>query len=350
VDVLRESDVIEEILRIYGYNNIEIPSSVKMSVAYSDKVDKEKIYNTVADYLSSNGFHETINNSLTKAEYYTNNKDFEKSNCVQILNPLSKELDVMRQTLLYGGLETIAYNQNRQTPEVRIFEFGKSYHFHSSEKTHEKKYEEKEHLVILISGKKLPENWVNKDASSDVFLLKAYVDSIIQKTGFDFKKMTMQKSKAIYYEDGIEYYINKIKICEFGLINKLTLSFVDVKQKVYFADINWDEIIRLFALKPVSYKEVSKYPEVRRDLALLLDKKISFNEIENLAYEIEKENLVNLGLFDVYEGEKIEAGKKSYAISFVLQDKFATLTDKKIEKIMNKLIKGFQEKLNAVIR
>ncbi len=355
VDVLRECDIVEEILRIYGYNNVEIPSDVKSSLSFQKKPNTEKIQNLISDLLASNGFNEIMNNSLTKTAYYENNTDFPLEKSVNILNALSKDLGVMRQTLLYGGLETISYNINRKVNNIRIFEFGNCYNkdleqFDNQNIT--KRYNEEKHLILLTTGNNTPESWQKKEGQTDFFYLKNFVINIFERLRIDTSKYLLEETNSNYLE-GLQLVNRdnkKVVVCYGKLKQKVGKQF-DIKQDVFVADFNWNLIIKTLTNKDIKYQEVSKFPEVRRDLALVVDKTISFAEIEALAYQTEKKLLQrNISLFDVYQGDKLPEGKKQYALSFTLQDKEKTLTDNQIEAIMKKLLKGFEEKLGAKLR
>jgi phenylalanyl-tRNA synthetase beta chain len=345
VDVQREQDVIEEVLRIYGYNNIEIPSSLHSSLAFAEKPDKEKIQNAVADLLSNNGFSEMMNLSLTKEEYSSGLKALNPEQNVRMMNPLSADLNVLRQTLLFSGLETIAYNQNRKNADLKLYEFGKTYLAVKGETI---KYIETKHLSIFVSGRKLEESWNTKNDQVNFYTLKGIVNAVFERLGIEAK---MNESSSDAFSAGISYTWNKKMIAELGPVSRAVLKSMDIKQEVYFADFNWDLVLdAITKSKTLMYAEVPKFPEVRRDLALLIDKSIKFEQLEQLAYQAEKGLLKSVNLFDVYEGDKLPSGKKSYALSFILQDDNATLTDKQIEKIMEKLMKTYQEKAGAEIR
>ena len=355
VDVLRECDIVEEILRIYGYNNVEIPSEVKSSLSFQKKPNTEKIQNLISDFLASNGFNEIMNNSLTKTAYYENNTNFPLEKSVNILNALSKDLGVMRQTLLYGGLETISYNINRKVNNIRIFEFGNCYNkdleqFDNQNIT--KRYNEEKHLILLTTGNNTPESWQKKEGQTDFFYLKNFVINIFERLRIDTSKYLLEETNSNYLE-GLQFVNRdnkKIVACYGKLKQKVGKQF-DIKQDVFVADFNWNLIIKTLTNKDIKYQEVSKFPEVRRDLALVVDKNISFAEIEAVAYQTEKKLLQrNISLFDVYQGDKLPEGKKQYALSFTLEDKEKTLTDNQIEAIMKKLLKGFEDKLGAKLR
>jgi phenylalanyl-tRNA synthetase beta chain len=345
VDVQREQDVIEEVLRIYGYNNIEIPIELNSSLSFSEKPDKEKMQNIISDLLSNNGFSEMMCLSLTREEYSSKLKTINPGHNVKMMNPLSSDLNVLRQTLLFSGLETITYNQNRKNADLKLYEFGKTYMAIRGEST---KYIETKRLSVFITGRKEEESWNAKPDAVNVYTLKGIVQSIFGRLGIEVKS---EEYSSDIYSQALSFSWNKKTIAELGKISKSVLKIADLKQDVFYADLNWDLILEAVKKnKPVMYSEVSRFPEVRRDLALLIDKNIKFSQLEQLAYQSEKALLKNVNLFDVYEGDKLPAGKKSYALSFILQDENATLTDKQIEKIMEKLMKTYQEKVGAEIR
>lgn len=351
VDVLREADVIEEVLRIYGYNNVEISEHVNSSLSYSPKPDKEKIQNTISDILSAKGFNEIMCNSLTKADYYNNLESYKPANLVKIFNPLSIDLNVMRQTLLFGGLESIMYNQNRRNPDLKLYEFGNCYYLKNSESENLlKKYNEEQHLAIFITGNKTEENWITKVEPTSFFLLKTYVENILEKLGFDLNQLESEEVSSDIFAEGLSYQYNKNQLVNFGILNKKLIKAFDIDTRVYFAEFYWDSVLKLSAKNSIRYTEIPKYPEVRRDLALLLNKEVKFADIKELAYKSERKFLKKVSLFDVFEGEKLGVNKKSYAVSFILQDENKTLTDKQIDKIMNSFIRVFEKELGAQIR
>lgn len=346
VDVQREQDIVEEVLRIYGYNNIEIPTVLNSSLSYAEKPDKEKIQNVISDLLTNNGFSEMMCLSLTKGEYATKLQSLSEDRSVAMLNPLSSDLNVLRQTLLFSGLETIAYNQNRKNPDLKLYEFGKTYISVKGETT---KYVESKHLSVFITGRKQEESWNASNDQMNFYTLKGVVKNIIERLGIKDIKMTELKSDV--YSQGLAYHWNKKLLVEFGEVSKsLSSKLMDIKMPVFYADFNWDLVLEAMKKTSTVYEEVPKFPEVRRDLALLIDKTIQFEQLEQLAFQSEKSLLKTVNLFDVYEGDKLPKGKKSYALSFILQDESATLTDKQIEKIMEKLMKTYQEKAGAEIR
>jgi len=351
VDVTREVDVIEEVLRIYGYNNVEISEHVNSSLSYSNHPNKEKIQNTISDLLTFNGFNEIMCNSLTKADYYSNMESIPESKLVRIVNPLSSDLSVMRQTLLFGGLESIEYNQNRKNRDLKLYEFGKSYYLTDSKSENPlKKYAEDFHLALFITGNKNDENWLVKEQPTSFYQLKSYIENILEKLGFDVNVIESTEIENDIFIEGLSYSYNKNKIVEFGILNKKIQKRFDIDTPVYFAQFAWDNVLKIVAKQTLRYKEIPKYPEVRRDLALLLDKEVRFEKIRDIAYKSERKLLKKVSLFDVFEGEKLGNDKKSYAVSFILQDETKTLTDSQIDKIMNNFIRVFEQELGAKIR
>jgi phenylalanyl-tRNA synthetase beta chain len=353
VDVQREVDVIEEILRIYGYNNIEEPQQFRISPSNSPIPDKEKIQNVIADYLSSNGFSEIMNNSLTKSSYPEGLNSFDHENDVKILNPLSNELSVMRRTMLFGGLESILYNHNRKNFNLKFYEFGKVYKYIKKAVSIGmlENFEEKEQLALFISGAISSESWhTGKESPANFYFLKSYINNIFKRAGIDIKLFSLKEINNDIFSEGLSCNLNGFSIATLGKLTKSILKKIDIKQDIFYAEIEWENVITLTTEYSVLFKDIPKFPEVRRDLALLIDKKIRFSEIEELAYITEPKLLKQVNLFDVYSGEKISENKKSYAVSFKLQDDEKTLTDTEIEHIMNKLINAYTKKLEAVIR
>ncbi len=337
VDVTRSVDVIEEVLRIYGYDNIEIPKKINASLNVSPKPDKEVIQNTIADMLSANGFYEILANSLTKSAYSDN-----LDQAVKILNPLSSDLDVMRQSMLYSGLEAVAYNQNRRTADVKFYEFGKTY------QTTEDKYKEANHLTLFLSGKAESEQWNQNAKPINFFHLKATVDAILKRLGVVNLQSDEVESKEFAY--GIQYRRGAKVLVSFGAVSQKSLKLVDVSKAVFYADINWDMLMMLVKNNKISYKEVSKFPAVRRDLSMLINKDVRFEDLKRIAIKTEKSLLKEVNVFDVYQGDKLPEGKKSYALSFIIQDEQKTLEDKQIDAIMQKLIANFGKEVGAEIR
>lgn len=354
VDVTRECDLIEEILRIYGYNNVEISASMKNCISQSPKPNPEKIQAFVSDLLSAKGFNETINNSLTKISYYENNADFPQEKSVLVLNALSKDLGQMRQTLLYGQLETISYNINRKTSDLRLFEFGNCYEkniesFESSEIT--KRYIEHKHLAMLTTGKSI-ESWQAKRVDEDFYYLKNILNNIFLELRVNTSRFELKQIENESYLYALAYIARDSKktIATVGMLKPSLCKKWDIKQSVFYADVDWTLLYKYIPSSSVRYSEISKFPEVRRDLALVVKEEVTFGEMEALAYQTEKKLLKKVSLFDVYKGDKLPEGHKQYALSFVLQDNEKTLTDKQIEAIMSKLLKTFEQKLDAKLR
>ena len=355
VDVQRDCDVIEDILRIYGYNNVEIPTTLKSCLTTKGEYDKSnKLQNLVAEQLVGCGFNEILNNSLTRAAYYDNLESYPSKNLVMLLNPLSADLNAMRQTLLFGGLESISHNANRKNADLKFFEFGNCYHFNEEKKNSEKvlaAYSEDYHLGLWVTGKRVANSWAHPDENSSVYELKAYVENVLARLGLHMHDLVVGNLTDDIYAAGLSVQTRGGKrLATFGIVTKKLLKAFDIDNEVYYADFNWKELLKAIRNVKVSYTEISKFPAVKRDLALLLDKKVQFAEIEKIAYETEKKLLKEVSLFDVYEGKNLEAGKKSYAVSFLLQDENATLNDKQIDKIMSKLVKNLEDKLNAKLR
>lgn len=351
VDVRREADVIEDILRIYGFNNIEVPSKVNSTLSYSPKPDDYRLKNVIADLLTGNGFNEIMNNSLTKASYFEGLETYKPENTVMLYNPLSSDLNAMRQSLLFGGLETIAYNINRKNNSLKLYEFGKAYTFHKKEgEDHLKQYREENHLALFLTGSKTTASWNTKEAHSDFFTLKAYAEIVLTRLGFKTDALNVEENTQDILREGLDYTQNGKHLLTIGTVSPKLLKHFDIDQEVCYADFSWENLLKTLKNHTTVFTPLPKYPSVKRDLALLLDKKVSFKEVKELALRTEKTLLKAVTLFDVYEGEKLGAGKKSYAVSFTLQDDEKTLTDKQIEKIMNKLIGSYQHQLGAEIR
>lgn len=354
VDVQRDVDVIEDILRIYGYNNVEIPTTLKSSLTTKGDADTSyKLQNLISEQLVGAGFNEIMNNSLTHAAYYDGLESYPAAHSVMLLNPLSSDLNVMRQTLLFGGLESIARNANRKNADIRFFEFGNCYAF-DKEKGSDKKlaaYKEEYHLGLWVTGKKVSGSWAHTDEDSTVYELKAYVENIFIRLGLDLRNLVVGNLTNDLFATALSVNTRGGKrLAEFGVVSTKIRKAFDVDNEVYYADLNWKELMKAIRSVKVSYKELSKFPAVKRDLALLLDKHIQFAEIEKIAYDTEKKLLRDVALFDVYEGKNLESGKKSYAVTFVLQDENQTLTDKVIDKIMAKMVKNLEDKLGAKLR
>ena len=355
-DVTRECDIVEEIMRIYGYNNIHIGTTVNSCLSYGKKPDPRKLKNAVSDYLTDNGFSEIMNNSLTKSEYYDENPDFPADRCIPIINPLSKELNVMRQTLLYSGLECIARNINYKIHDQKLYEFGRSYVKTDEAANQElpvtKRFNETEHVSIFLTGNMTPESWKMKPAEADFFYLKAYVMDILHRMRVNMGRVEMVPTQYKFFAEGLDIVQRDSKklLGTIGRIGRETLKRMDIKQPVYYADLNWTLLLKGYPTKEVQYQEVAKFPEVRRDLALILKKDVTFAAIEQAAMQCEKKLLKRVSLFDVYEGKGITEGMKSYAVSFILQDKDKTLNDKQIEATMAKIQKTLETQLGAKVR
>ena len=341
VDVQREADVIEEILRVYGYNNIKFSHKLNSSISFN--TNKEvTLENSIANQLTNLGFNETMANSLTKEEYITFSENLKSEFNVTMLNPLSNELKVMRQSLLFSGLESISYNINRKNSSLKLYEFGKTYH------KYEKGYQEDKHLTLFVSGAKTKDSWTHVSKNSDFFYLKGIVMSILERIGVTNLKTSPVKSDL--FSEGIAFSLGKNKLVEFGVINKRVLKEFGIKQEVLFADFDWKSLNEISGKKKIKVSSLLKFPSVKRDLALLIDEKVTFKEIYNLSFQVERNLLKDVGLFDVYQGDKLPEGKKSYAVSFVLQDSNKTLKDAQIDKIMQKLQQSFEKNLEAVLR
>ncbi len=352
VDVTREADVIEEILRIYGYNNIEIHDEVKSTLSYFKKPDKEKINNMIADLLSNNSFNEIMVNSLTPSSYYKERKDYPPERLVRLQNPLSSDLNSLRQSMIFGGLDTISYNINRKNPDLKLYEFGNCYFFDKKASGDEllSPYTENERLALYITGRQHEQSWNAQEKQTSFYYLKAFVENILERLGFNIDKLTIEKADAELYSDGVVYSMNDHHIVDFGVIHRKLLTQFEIEQDVFFADFHWNNVLKIIEHHKITYAELPKFPEVKRDLALLLDKNIRYKQVKEVALQTEKNILKQVSLFDVFEDEKIGKGKKSYAVSFILQDKKRTLTDKQIEQVMSRLIKAFETKLGAKIR
>ncbi|GEP50609.1 phenylalanine--tRNA ligase beta subunit [Flavobacterium noncentrifugens] len=341
VDVNREIDVIEEILRVYGYNNINFTKKLNATVSNSPRTEDYKVQNIVGNQLNSLGFHEMMANSLTSPEYIQLTEMLKEEHNVTMLNPLSSELSVMRQSLLFSGLEAVSYNINRRNSDLKLFEFGKSYH------KFESGYEEQKHLTLFVSGNRGGESWATTQKTSDFFLFKSYVNAILSRLGIE--KTQTQPLESDYFAEGIAIAAANEILVEFGTVKKSVLKHFDIKQEVLFADFNWNLILKLISNK-IKFADIPKYPEVRRDLSLLVNNEVSFESVYKIARQSEKSLLKEINLFDVYEGNNLPEGKKSYAVSFVIQDNSKTLTDAQVDKIMGKLQSNLESELGATLR
>lgn len=342
-DVNREVDVIEEILRIYGYNNIGMTGRINASLSIVPKPDAHKVQEQISDLLASNGFHEAMCNSLTKGSYTDGLESFKKESQVLLMNPLSQDLNAMRQTLLFGGLESLTYNINRKVSDVMLYEFGKTYNRYGDD------FVEEQRLAMWTTGKKEDENWNAGKSNVDVFQMRGFVEKLLFKLGLN-KGVALSQIQSDVFSEAVVYKLRKKKVLETGLLRKSLLKRFGIKQDVYYADLNWGLILELLKDQKTKYKEVSKYPAVRRDLALLLDKKVAFSELEAVALRTDKNLLKEVNLFDVYEGDKLAEGKKSYALSFVFRDDAKTLTDKVVDKAILKIFKSLEHQLQVELR
>lgn len=341
-DVQREVDVIEEILRVYGYNTIGFTQKLNASISNIDKFSDYNVQNTISNQLVSQGFNEMLANSLTSPDYISLSEQLKDENNVEMLNPLSSDLAVMRQSMLFSGLEAVSYNSNRKRSDLKLFEFGKTYH------NYETKRIENKHLSIIVSGSRSKETWTMSSQTSDFFYLKGIVFSVLERLGLTRLKTSPIKNDV--FTEGLSLSIGKAQLVDFGILKKSVLKHFSISQEVLYADFNWDVILEYARHNKIKYTDIPKFPEVRRDFALLLDDSIKFEEIHTIAKQTEKQILKDVNLFDVYQGKNLPKGKKSYAVSFILQDENKTLTDKQIDKIMNKLQYNFESKLGAELR
>lgn len=339
VDVQREVDVIEEVLRIYGYNNVVLPETMHSAVVHREFPDRERITKTISDLLVAKGYYEILTNSLTKADYYADTAELS----VELKNPLSKELTVMRQSMLFGGLETLVYNQNRQEANLKLVEFGKTY------AKKETGFEEQNEISLFLMGRFEPENWNTLPLSANFYHLKGIVNAIFDRFGLS-KKIVATEASHVHLSYGLTYAINGEEIVSFGKVNETIQGDFSLSNEVFYASINFDALVKWIARQKVTYAPITKFPLVRRDLALLVDKQVNYHEIEQIAYQQERKTLKDINLFDVYEGDKLADGKKSYAVSFIFQDETKTMTDKQVEKIMSKIITALEKETGAQLR
>ena len=358
VDVQRECDVVEDILRIYGYDNVEFPEKLNASLSYSVKPNPEQLRRRIAEQLTAQGFNEILNNSLTKVSYYEPLEQMPLAQCVKIMNPLSSDLGVMRQTLLFGGLESIQRNANRKNSDLKFYEFGNCYHYKANPAAREHnpenaliEYSEEPHLGLWITGNKTAQSWVRKEEKTSFYQLHAYVNNIFTRLGVDIVKVTIERLENELCSDGLVLKAANGKALGFiGIVTRKLLKAFDLDQEVYYADLDWNTLLKQNKQYKAVITDLPKYPEVKRDFALLVDRSIEFADLARAAFATEKKLLKNVFLFDVYEGKNLEAGKKSYALSFILQDTENTLKDTQIEAVMNRLKKTFEEKFNATLR
>jgi len=340
-DVLREIDVIEEILRVYGYNNIKVTENLNASISQTSKTEDHKLQNITGNLLAANGFNEIVNNSLTTPNYTKLSKQLQQEHNITMLNPLSNDLSVLRQSLLFSGLESIAFNKNRKQTHLKFFEFGKTYHQFKTREEHK-------HLTLFATGNKQPENWNVTAQAVNFFYFKGLVVFLLERLGI--MNYTTSPYTNDIFSEGLSLDQGKNKLVEFGLVKKHILKHFDIETEVFYADFNWDTLLKITRAKAVKVSGISKFPEVRRDFALLLDQQVSFESVYNLAKQTEKNLLKEINLFDVYTGKNLPEGKKSYAVSFILQDENKTLTDKQIDKVMKVLQPSFENKLGAELR
>ncbi len=358
VDVQRECDVVEDILRIYGYDNVEFPEKLNTSLAYGVKPDPEKLRRRIAEQLTAQGFNEILNNSLTKVSYYEPLTQLTLDTCVKIMNPLSQDLGVMRQTLLFGGLESIARNANRKNADLKFYEFGNCYHYKANPAAREHnpenslvEYSEEPHVALWITGNKAAQTWVRKEEKTTFYQLRAYVNNILVRLGVDLSKTTVERLENELFSDGLVIKAANGKALGFiGIVARKQLKVFDIEQEVFYADLDWNQLLKQNKQYKAVINDLPKYPEVKRDFALLVDKTVEFADLARAAFATEKKLLKNVYLFDVYEGKNLEAGKKSYALSFILQDAENTLKDTQIENIMNRMKATFEEKFHATLR
>ena len=355
VDVQRAPDVVEDVLRIYGYNNVEIPSAVKSSLTIKGNVDAAyKLENLVSEQLVGCGFNEILNNSLTREAYYDGLQTYKSENLVRLMNPLSSDLNVMRQSLLFGGLEVVRHNVNRRNANLRLFEFGNCYYFNEGKRNPEKvlsAYSEDQRLGLWVTGKRVEGSWAHPNEDSSFYELKAYVMNILVRIGLPMGGLLIETGENDIFAKSIVVKDRNGKVyLELGLVKKAILAAFDIEQEVYYADLNWTLLTSKVRGAKVSFKEISKFPAVSRDLALLVDKQVTFAEIEKVCFAADKKLLKKVELFDVYEGKNLEAGKKSYAINLTLQDEDKTMNDKQTDNIMQKIVQSLEKQLGAKLR
>jgi len=341
-DVTREADVIEEILRVYGYNNIEYSNKLNATMSHAPKFEDYKVQNVVSNQLMGQGFNEIMANSLTTPKYVTLSEQLKEEHNVTLLNPLSADLATMRQSLLFSGLEAVAYNINRKQNNLQFFEFGKTYH------NFESGYQENKHLTLFVTGNRTQDSWINTAKKTDFFYLKGIVENILARLGVSKLKSSPLKTDVL--SEGMTLSLGKMKLVEFGIVKRQILKSFGISQEVIFANFNWDNVLEVAKFNKTKFTAIPKYPAVKRDFALLVDQQVTFKEIYTLAQQSERNLLTNINLFDVYEGDKLPPGKKSYAVNFTLQDANKTLTEKQIDKIMSKLQTTFEKQLNAELR
>jgi len=341
-DVQREADVIEEILRVYGYNNIKTTEKLNASISATTRFEDYKIQNITGNQLAAQGFFEILSNSLTTPNYVALSEQLKAEHNIAMLNPLSNDLSVLRQSLLFSGLEAVSFNINRRRSDLKLFEFGKTYHGYEDNR------EELKHLSVFITGNETAENWHKANKRTDFFIMKGTIISILERLGIS--RFNESAIKSDLFSEGLSFGLGKNKLVEFGMVKTSILKHFDIGQEVIYADFKWDTILDLVKHNKIKFKTIPKYPEVRRDFALLLDDNVTFESIQKIAKQTEKQLLRQVNLFDVYQGKNLPKGKKSYAVSFTLQDENKTLTDKQIDKIMSKLQNNFEKQLGAELK
>lgn len=353
VDVQREADLIEDILRIYGYNNVEIPARVRSTLSYAPKPDRSKLMNLAADFLTDNGFTEIMSNSLTKGAYYEGLTACPPERCVRILNPLSADLNVLRQTLLFNMLEAVCLNINHKNGDLKLYEFGNCYFYDEAKRTEENHlaaYSEEYRLAIAVTGIATPQSWNTKPEKASFFTLRAVAEKLLRRFGIDIYALKSEPTQSDLFAEGLTMSLNGKELLQIGVVSNRLRRLTDVKQEVYYLEMNFDVLVRSTKKHRIAAEELSKFPEVKRDLALLVDRDVTFAALRSVALATERKLLKNVSLFDVYEGDKLPAGKKSYALSFILEDKTRTLDDKTIERVMANLTRQFEQQCGAQVR
>ena len=353
VDVQREADLIEDILRIYGYNNVEVPSRVRSTLSYAPKPDRSKLMNLAADFLTDNGFTEIMSNSLTKAAYYEGLAACPPERCVRIINPLSADLNVMRQTLLFNMLEAVCLNINHKNGDLKLYEFGNCYFYDEAKRTEENHlaaYSEEYRLAIAVTGIATPQSWNTKPEKASFFTLRAVAEKLLRRFGIDIYALKSEPTQSDLFAEGLTMSLNGKELLQIGVVSNRLRRLTDVKQEVYYLEMNFDALVRSTKKHRIAAEELSKFPEVKRDLALLVDRDVTFAALRSVALATERKLLKNVSLFDVYEGDKLPEGKKSYALSFILEDKMRTLDDKTIERVMANLTRQFEQQCGAQVR
>ena len=353
VDVQREADLVEDILRIYGYNNVEIPTQVRSTLSYAPKPDRNRLMNLAADFLTANGFTEIMSNSLTRAAYYEGLESYKPENCVRILNPLSADLNVMRQTLLFNMLEAVGLNANRRNGDLCLYEFGNCYFYDESKRTDENRlaaYSEEYRLAIAVTGVSTPQSWNAKPVKASFFTLRAVAEKLLRRFGVDIYALKAETLESDLFSEGLTLSLNGKQLLQIGSVAAAIRRRTDVKQDVYYLEMNFEALAKSTKKLKIAAGELSKFPEVRRDLALLVDKSVTFSSLRDAAFAAERKLLKSVSLFDVYEGDKLPEGKKSYALSFILEDKTRTLDERTIERVMANLTRQFEQKCGAQVR